>query len=184
MMDLSLLFKRVVETLSKEDLDFLLIGGMAVNYYGFTRATGDIDFMLAMNKASPARRALCRAGFANVVEQENVTFFHWPDQTLRVDLLKVDEQTFDRLLQKSVAIEVHSMPLRVPALDDLIAMNFQALHDREPLPPRLGMNEYLPFVQQVLAFANPEQIRRQKAIEERIEQRFYIPEEQRTTDEH
>lgn len=127
MSDLSIMFRRVVETLGKENLDFLLIGGMAVNYYGYTRATADIDFMVAVNKVSQARRALSQAGFTNVLEQENVLFFHWPDQPVRVDLLKVDEETFARLLQKSVAIEVHAMPLRVPALDDLIAMKLFAL---------------------------------------------------------
>lgn len=56
-------------------------------------------------------------------------------------------------------------------------MNLHALRDREPLPPHLEMNDYLSFVEQVIAFANPEQVRRQKELEERIEHRFYFPDE-------
>ena len=40
------LFIEVIETLIKCEVEFLLIGGYAVNYYGYGRYTGDIDFWL------------------------------------------------------------------------------------------------------------------------------------------
>jgi predicted nucleotidyltransferase len=126
MNDLQSIFVKVVETLVAKRVDFLLIGGMAVNHYGFTRATADIDFMLAMRDASLARTALSRAGFSNIVEHENVLFLHWPNQPVRVDLLKVDVQTFEQLLQRSVTVCIHHLTLRIPALEDLIAMKFFA----------------------------------------------------------
>ena len=40
------LFIEVIDTLLAHDVEFLLIGGYAVNYYGYGRYTGDIDFWL------------------------------------------------------------------------------------------------------------------------------------------
>jgi hypothetical protein len=40
------LFIKVIEELLECKVDFLLIGGYAVNYYGYGRYTGDIDFWL------------------------------------------------------------------------------------------------------------------------------------------
>lgn len=121
------LLKRVVHALNDEGVEFLLIGGMAVNYYGYTRSTADIDFMLAIEDAGRVRQALVQAGFVNVIEEENVTFFHWPDQAVRVDILKVDDHTFQTLRRNAKPIEVLSLALRVPSLEDLIAMKFFAL---------------------------------------------------------
>lgn len=121
------MFKQVVETLEAEDIHHLLIGGMAVNYYGFTRATLDVDFMVATNDALQARQALIRAGFMNCEELDNVIFLYWPDQSVRVDLLKVDEDTLDQLWQGAESIHLHEVTVRVPALADLIAMKLFAL---------------------------------------------------------
>ena len=40
------LFIEVIEKLLEKDVEFLLIGGYAVNYYGYGRYTGDLDFWL------------------------------------------------------------------------------------------------------------------------------------------
>lgn len=39
-------FIKIIKQLIESKVDFLLIGGYAVNYYGYGRATGDIDFWL------------------------------------------------------------------------------------------------------------------------------------------
>ena len=127
MTPLQSMFKRVVETLAAEDIDHLLIGGMAVNYYGFTRATLDVDFMVAVNDATRARQALIRAGFMNAEERDHVIFLYWPDQPVRVDLLKVETDTLNRLWQDAESISLHDVMVRVPALEDLIAMKLFAL---------------------------------------------------------
>ncbi len=40
------LFVKYLKQLIESKVDFLLIGGYAVNYYGYGRGTGDIDFWL------------------------------------------------------------------------------------------------------------------------------------------
>ena len=36
----------ILKVLNKHNVHFILIGGVAVNYYGFSRPTGDLDIWL------------------------------------------------------------------------------------------------------------------------------------------
>ena len=42
-------FKEFLKLLNTNQVEYLLIGGYAVGYYGHLRATGDIDFWVAIN---------------------------------------------------------------------------------------------------------------------------------------
>lgn len=75
MPDLAHILMKAIHALQNAGLNPLLIDGYAVNYYGYTRSTVDIDLMLAMTDYDLARQALVRDGFSNVDEQDTVTFF-------------------------------------------------------------------------------------------------------------
>lgn len=53
-------------TLPAAGVSCLLIGGFAVNHYGYTRNTLDIDFMIASDQIDPIRAIMHAAGFTNV----------------------------------------------------------------------------------------------------------------------
>jgi predicted nucleotidyltransferase len=42
-------FKEFLKLLKENDVRYLLIGGYAVNYYGYIRATGDMDIWIAVH---------------------------------------------------------------------------------------------------------------------------------------
>jgi hypothetical protein len=48
-------FLDLLRFLNEERVEYLVIGGMAVNYYGYYRATGDLD--LADVEALPGRQS-------------------------------------------------------------------------------------------------------------------------------
>ena len=48
---------------------------------------------------------------------------------------------------------------------------------REPLPPRLTMDEYCEWVMDTVCRLSPAHIARQKALEKRIEVPFFFPED-------
>ncbi len=50
-------------------------------------------------------------------------------------------------------------------------------YDNKEFPPHLTMDEYADFISENLKFADREQIRVQKELEERITKRFCIPDE-------
>ena len=108
-------------------VDCLLIGGFAVNYYGYTRNTLDVDFMIFSDKLDAVKQIMMRAGYTNVSIQDNVAFFNVPGDPFRVDFLRTDFDTMRSLLLGSVTISLHGHEVKLPALNDLIAMKIFAL---------------------------------------------------------
>lgn len=120
-------FETVSRKLPEAGVSFLMIGGHAVNHYGYTRATMDVDFMIAAENISTVRRVMKDAGFTNVSEGEAVIFFSLPDSPVRVDFLPVDSGTLTQLLSGAVPVTYGGAWLHVPCLRDLLAMKLFAL---------------------------------------------------------
>lgn len=131
--DIELVFDVVTTQLPAEGVDVLMIGGHAVNHYGFTRATQDIDFMIASADEDAVRNIMINFGYTNIAVHENVMFFSRPDESLRVDFLKVDRGTMEKLLVNSVEIDYFGKKrIRVPQLNDLLRMKIFALSQGGP----------------------------------------------------
>ncbi len=113
--------------LPKAGVDCLLIGGFAVNYYGYSRNTLDVDFMIIGEQLNVVREIMTEAGFTNVSILDNVAFFSAPDSPLRIDFLRVSGETMEKLLAGAVDVQIRGCTLRVPALKDLLAMKIFAL---------------------------------------------------------
>jgi len=134
-MDLQDIIQRVIQTFCQSGIKCLLIGGYAVNYYGYTRNTLDVDFMIAVEDVDKSRQRLKEAGFSNVSDGENVLMFSRPDSSLRLDFLKTDSDTLNQLIQHAQSVQMLGVTVEIPALLDLLAMKFfalgQASHVRE-----------------------------------------------------
>ena len=59
-------FKEFLRLLNSESIEYLLVGGHAVGYYGYPRSTGAMDIWIAVDPASAAAlvRVLQKFGFA------------------------------------------------------------------------------------------------------------------------
>lgn len=110
-----------------EGIQGLLIGGLAVNYHGYSRNTQDIDFMVAAVELDRIDRALRDSGFLNVERRPNVMFFRRLDFDLRLDVLHVDDDTFGQLWISSVEMVNPPYYFRIPSLEHLLAMKLFAL---------------------------------------------------------
>ncbi len=125
--DLRTIFEIVARQLSQANVDCILIGGFAVNYHGYTRNTLDVDFMIVAEQLDDVRRIMTGAGFTNMVADENVAFFNEPGSPMRVDFLRVDENTMCQLLNNAISARIYGYEIKVPALQDLIAMKIFSL---------------------------------------------------------
>jgi len=118
----------VTTLLPQVGIPCIMVGGHAVNHYGVTRATQDIDFMIAASDADAVRRIMHDAGFTNISIHETVMFFQQPDSPLRVDFLKVDPDTMESLMANAVNVRyLDTKEVLVPQLQDLLAMKLFAL---------------------------------------------------------
>lgn len=112
----------------KRRLEFLVIGGFAVNFYGYSRDTADVD-ILVLRDASPAWIALF-AGLGYTVLRDAGTFIQfapprqgdWP-----VDLMLVRQESFVPMLSESHEAEMYGVQVRIPRLEHLIALKLHAL---------------------------------------------------------
>ena len=123
------IFDVVGRQLPRAGVEFLMIGGHAVNYYGYSRATIDVDFMIAASDTATVRSVMKNAGFINISESENVVFFNHPQIPFRVDFLQVDPHTMRTLVQGAERIDYAGQLLNVPCLENLIAMKLFALRN-------------------------------------------------------
>lgn len=122
--------------LSAAGIDCILIGGFAVNYYGYTRNTLDVDFMIVAQQFDVVSQIMQRSGFTNIASNKNVAFFNAPGSPLRVDFLCVDGDTMRKLIGNAINANVFGYEIKVPALRDLIAMKIFAL--AQDVDRRLG----------------------------------------------
>jgi predicted nucleotidyltransferase len=128
------IFIDVIERLLHNDVEFLLIGGYAVNYHGYGRYTGDIDLWLRPTEENWHRFAIV---FDNLcsnkpeVERVKALNFYVPqvitmgEPPLRVDFLtKVNLISFEEAWAKRVFFQLKNMQVPVVDYHHLITMKF------------------------------------------------------------
>lgn len=125
--DLHVVFDLVSNTLAKAGVECLLVGGFAVNYYGYTRNTLDVDWMIVAEQRDTVQDVMKCAGFTDMAVHETVMFFQRPGTAWRVDFLHADSDTLKKLLSRAVSVVVHGASVKVPMLKDLIAMKLFSL---------------------------------------------------------
>ncbi len=140
-------FKDFLRLLDAEGVKYLLIGGYAVAYHGFPRATEDIDLWVASTpeNASRATAALRKFGFD--VPELDPSLFLKPDSIVRMGVppLRIELSTtisgvtFDECFKTRVTELIDGIPVSIISLSDLKANKkasgrHQDLADLERLP--------------------------------------------------
>ena len=120
------------ESLERESraraLRLLIIGGHALNAYGYTRVTQDLDILIDREERVHWLTALESLGFR--LHYDGGVFLQtmppagcrWP-----LDLMLVSSQTFSTMYESSRETEMGECRLRVPSLEHLIALKLHVL---------------------------------------------------------
>lgn len=137
-----------VDAAQRAGLDFLLIGGHAVNAHGFDRTTIDFDFLLASRDLRKWHEILVKEGYRLIQSDRRIdAFAQYEPPTpagAPVDLMLVDDATFAKLLAGSVWMQVEDRRIRVIGALHLIALKLHALRE----PPRVEAGvDYLDILQ-------------------------------------
>ncbi len=120
-------FQQAVDAADGAALDFILIGGHAVNARGYERTTVDLDFIIAANDLDPWKQILQSHGFKLVNETAAFAQFSPPTTDgMRVDLMLVDNLSFQKMLSGSEWMEYGSRRIRVAGVLHLIALKLHA----------------------------------------------------------
>ena len=109
-------------------LEYLVIGGHAVNAYCEPRATLDVDFLVCRNELARWKELLTAEGFK--LDHEGPTFVRFnPPYGVewRLDLMLVNAETFQKMRGAAQTKKLLSIESLVPRPEHLIALKLHAL---------------------------------------------------------
>ena len=126
--------KQIVDVwkyLSENNVNYLTIGGFAVNIYGYGRNTGDIDIFIddTMVNRENLRNAIKQMGLGDFESINTMQFIPgWTDFTLninfRLDIMTsvkgLENMPFATLLEKANIIDIDGVPVFFIDYDNLI----------------------------------------------------------------
>ena len=123
------IFASVFRALNEAGAPFLVIGGHAVVLHGHLRNTFDLDLLISDSKFAAGRAALTRLGYRTYFETEAFLQLLAPENLPPVDLMIVDDRTFDRIEITSNEKVLDGELIRIPDALRLIALKLHATRD-------------------------------------------------------
>ncbi len=143
------LFARVAEAAAKHGLPVLVIGGHAVNAYGYVRTTLDADFLVCDEDFAAWRQVFESLGYRWNGQTEAFAKLDAPETdppSLPVDIMLVNRQTFTKLVAGQRRLAFGSSFLDVPQPLHLIALKLHAMRNAE----RMRRGKDLPDILQLI----------------------------------
>jgi hypothetical protein len=126
-MDLRSVLLELHAALDAAGIEHALIGGLALAAHGAGRATVDLDFLAAGDRADDIDRILRGLGFEPLQHTPDVGNYASEDPARgRVDFLFARRATGRAMLARAAVLEVLDTTLRVADASDLIGLKVQA----------------------------------------------------------
>ena len=126
-------FTKLAADADKAGLKFLIIGGNAVNAYGYNGTTLDVDLLITDTTLRDWRKFWESQGYAYIHQTEAFCQFRPKDnpERLPVDLMIVSSDTYEKMEREQNTVEVGGQPLKAPSPLHLIAMKLHACRNAE-----------------------------------------------------
>lgn len=145
----------LLQSLADEQVQYVLVGGLAVQLHGFLRATFDIDLVLAMNDGNLARFIAVATHYGltpgipvpidSLRNADQIDQWHREKGMLAfslrepqaggsvVDILVRPDVSFDTLVTHAVKGELFGRQVFIASIDDLLAMKRAANRPKDQL---------------------------------------------------
>ena len=127
-------FNLLSDISKKININFVLIGGFALNYYKYARQTLDVDFLITEKDFEKILPLLESAGYKVESRQDvfaRLVFSKGDLLMMDIDFMFVDDGTLAKILEDSPATEIAGCRLHVPSLENLIALKLHALKNNQ-----------------------------------------------------
>jgi len=108
--------------------DFVVVGGHAVNVYGLSRQTGDLDLLVASADGGIWKGIMENLDYSlyhehpSFLQYKPPSIYEWP-----VDLILVNDKTFKALRDDAYLSEALGVPCRIASIRHLVAMKLHAM---------------------------------------------------------
>jgi hypothetical protein len=147
------IFRLIEQASRSQNLPLLVIGGHAVNAYGYSRTTLDVDFLIAIESFSKWRPALESLGYTWQGQTENFARLDPPKTnpaSFPIDVMFVSAETFKKLHGNCVDLDFGGATLPVPKPIHLIALKLHAMRN----PERFKKGKDLPDILNLVSICN------------------------------
>ena len=141
MSELKNIFK-ILDAFCKEEVDFIIIGGVAVILYGMPRVTEDIDVIVKMDEENIKRlRKALRQLFDDDEIKEitldelndySVIRYISPDKEM-IDIISTLGEAFDYNKVKFFEMDIDGYKIKLATLDSMIEMKSKTYRDKDNL---------------------------------------------------
>lgn len=149
------LFEKVFRELNKAKVKYLVVGGVAVNLYGYPRFTGDLDLLLFLDKENLEKMdkvmkkmkyserlpvsVLALSDQTQVkkwLKEKNMkayTFNPPKNNLLQIDIIIEDSLKFDAFNRQKNVKKMGTLKIPVVSIKDIIKMKKKAHRDKDML---------------------------------------------------
>ncbi|MDP2642250.1 MAG: nucleotidyl transferase AbiEii/AbiGii toxin family protein [Candidatus Peregrinibacteria bacterium] len=146
-------FEKVFKALNKAKVEYLVVGGVAVTLHGYARFTGDLDFVVFLERANLERmdKAVKKMGYTErlpislvslgdkkqvqkwVKEKNLKAFSYFPsnENPLQIDIIISESLKFEEIAKNKVLKKVGDLEIPVVSLKDLIKMKKKASRSQD-----------------------------------------------------
>jgi len=121
-------FKEFLQLLNSKEVEYLVIGGYAVGYHGYPRATGDMDVWIALNEENALKivNALKEFGFdipelkkEMFLKEEKIIRMGVPPMRLEI-ITTIDGVNFGKCFKDRVIADFESFRVNFISKEDLL----------------------------------------------------------------
>jgi len=128
-MNFIMVLKFIIETFERENVEFALIGGFALQAAGVTRTTKDIDFLILSKNSAKIKNIMLKHGYEIINENEDVLNFTSKNFELgRIDFLLAHRKYTLAILDRALEQPVLDGRFKVKVIraDDLVGLKVQS----------------------------------------------------------
>ena len=138
----------IFKELNKQKIDYLVVGGLAVNFHGIPRMTYDIDLMILLDPLNIRRIVLklldwgyrpgvpvnpedladevIRTSWIKEKGMRALNFYHESQPIGAIDLVIDLPISYDQLRERAIIIELQGEKIPVVSIHDLIKLKMKA----------------------------------------------------------
>lgn len=124
-------FQDFLIAVNKHEVDYVLIGGYVVNYYGYNRTTADMDLYVKPTSENFTKIAKAFEDFGlstfdmtkqNFLNTDDFDVFVFGRAPVRIEIItKVNGLSFERALSTSIIGEIDRIPVRLLTKSGLLS---------------------------------------------------------------
>lgn len=149
------LFEHIFRGLNKAQVKYLVVGGVAVNLYGYVRFTGDLDILVLLNESNLGKLegVMKKLGYSERLpvsimdlgdkkqvekwlKEKNMkayTFNPPKNNLLQIDVIIEESLKFESYYKRKKIKFMQQTKIPIVSLDDIILMKKRAKRDKDVL---------------------------------------------------